>query len=105
MIAHTATPMPASINEQTIHGLSAGMPRISGQKLTFIPVAAHNIGNDSTGTHCGTNTVFDVELSTTSIRLDDVVVEESDTTKVIEEFLRAKQLPLQRMLKRFGQKK
>ncbi|SIT68298.1 putative methyltransferase, LIC12133 family [Ectothiorhodosinus mongolicus] len=73
-------------------------------KLTLYPGRSlvHNIGNDSTGTHCGASAVFDAELSTTPIRLDDVVVEESTAAKtVIEEFLRAKRPPLQRILGRF----
>lgn len=73
-------------------------------KLTLYPGRSlvHNIGNDSTGTHCGRNTIFDSELSTTPIRLDDVVVEESVAArKTIEHFFRAKRPPLQRVLGRF----
>lgn len=73
-------------------------------KLTLYPGRSlvHNIGNDSTGTHCGTNAVFDAELSATPIRLDDVVVEESVAArKTIEDFFRAKRPPLQRVLGRF----
>jgi putative methyltransferase (TIGR04325 family) len=73
-------------------------------KLTLYPGRSlvHNIGNDSTGTHCGTNAVFDAVLSSTPIRLDDVAVEESVTArKTIEDFLRAKRTPLQRVLGQF----
>jgi putative methyltransferase (TIGR04325 family) len=73
-------------------------------KLTLYPGRSltHNIGNDSTGTHCGTSTALDAELSATPIRLDSVVIEESETArKIIEEFFRAKRPPLQRVLRRF----
>ena len=72
-------------------------------KLTLYPGRSlvHNIGNDNTGTHCGASEVFDAELSATPIRLDGVVVEESTAVKaVIEQFFRAKQPPIQQMLKR-----
>lgn len=65
-------------------------------KLTLYPGRSltHNIGNDSTGTHCGTSTVFDSELSVTPIRLDSVVIEESEVArKTIEDFFRAKRPP------------
>lgn len=72
-------------------------------KLTLYPGRSlvHNIGNDSTGTHCGASEVFDAVLSTTPIRLDGVVVEEFTAVKaVIEQFFRAKQPPIQQILKR-----
>jgi hypothetical protein len=72
-------------------------------KLTLYPGRSltHNIGNDSTGRHCGTSAALDVELSATPIRLDSVVIEESETARqIIEEFFRAKRPPLQRVLRR-----
>jgi len=72
-------------------------------KLTLYPGRSlvHNIGNDGTGTHCGASAVLDVELSTTPIRLDQVTVEESvEAKKAIEDFLRAKQGTLQRIIRR-----
>jgi putative methyltransferase (TIGR04325 family) len=73
-------------------------------KLTLYPGRSltHNTGNDSTGTHCGTSSALDAELSTTPIRLDSVVIEESETArKTIEDFFHAKRPPLQRILRRF----
>jgi hypothetical protein len=45
-------------------------------KLTLYPGRSlvHNIGNDSSGTHCGADTVNDAELSTTPIDLSDLKV-------------------------------
>jgi putative methyltransferase (TIGR04325 family) len=73
-------------------------------KLTLYPgrSLSHNIGNDSTGTHCGTSTTFHSKLSATPIRLDAVIVEESEAArKTIEDFFRAMRPPLQRVLGRF----
>jgi putative methyltransferase (TIGR04325 family) len=73
-------------------------------KLTLYPGRSltHNIGNDSTGTHCGASTALDAELSTALIRLDSVVIEESEMArKSIEDFFRAKRPPLQSALRRF----
>lgn len=72
-------------------------------KLTLYPGRSltHNIGNDSTGTHCGTTAIFDAELSVTPIRLDSVVIEESQAArKIVEEFFRSMRPPLQRVLRR-----
>lgn len=72
-------------------------------KLTLYPGRSltHNIGNDSTGRHCGTSTALDAELSATPIRLDSAVIEESETARQsIEDFFRMKRSPLQRMLRR-----
>jgi putative methyltransferase (TIGR04325 family) len=72
-------------------------------KLTLYPGRSlvHNIGNDSSGTHCGESAALDAKLSATPICLDDVVVEESSQAKkAIEDFFRAKQPPLHRMLPR-----
>jgi len=72
-------------------------------KLTLYPgrSLSHNIGNDSTGTHCGMSSVFDSELSATPIRVDSVVIEESEAArKIIEEFFRAMRPPLHRLFDR-----
>jgi putative methyltransferase (TIGR04325 family) len=73
-------------------------------KLTLYPGRSlvHNIGNDSSGTHCGESTALDTQLSATPIRLTDVVVEESEAAKkAIEDFFRVKRAPLQRLFARF----
>lgn len=73
-------------------------------KLTLYPGRSltNNIGNDSTGRHCGTTTTFNVELSATPIRLDSVVIKECKTVrKTIEDSLRAKRPPIQRILRHF----
>jgi putative methyltransferase (TIGR04325 family) len=60
-----------------------------------------NIGNDNSGTHCGTNANLDVELSKTPIVLDDVVVAETVVArKAFEAFLRAQRSPLQKVMTR-----
>lgn len=50
-------------------------------KLTLYPGRSlvHNIGNDSSGTHCGGGTSHDAELSTTPIDLRQVIVAPSAT--------------------------
>jgi len=72
-------------------------------KLTLYPGRSLvlNIGNDSSGTHCGTTNVFDVQLSNTPICLGDIAIEESATAKkVIEYFHRKKQSFIQRLFRR-----
>jgi hypothetical protein len=72
-------------------------------KLTLYPGRSltHNIGHDNTGTHCGTSTVFDAKMTAAPICLDSVVIDESEAArKTIEEFLRAKRPPLQRLISR-----
>jgi len=72
-------------------------------KLTLYPGRSlvHNIGNDNTGTHCGTSAALDADVSATPIRLDEVNVEESEVAKtVMEHFFRTKRSPLQRILAR-----
>ena len=72
-------------------------------KLTLYPGRSlvHNIGNDNTGTHCGTSAALDADVSAMPIRLDKVSVEESEVAKtVIEHFFRIKRSPLQRILVR-----
>ena len=72
-------------------------------KLTLYPGRSLvlNIGNDSSGTHCGTTNVFDVQLSNTPICLDNIAIEESATAKkVIEYFHRKKQSFIQRLFRR-----
>jgi len=48
-------------------------------KLTLYPGRSlvHNIGNDSSGTHCGEYTDLDAYLSETQINLDNIAVEPS----------------------------
>jgi putative methyltransferase (TIGR04325 family) len=73
-------------------------------KLTLYPGRSltHNIGNDSSGTHCGTSSALDAELAATPICLDSLVIEESEKArKTIEKFFRSKRPPLQRLLRRF----
>ena len=70
-------------------------------KFTLYPGRSlvHNIGNDNTGTHCGTSAALDADLSTTPIRLDEVGTEESEVAKkVIEHFFRMKRPPLRQIL-------
>jgi len=72
-------------------------------KLTLYPGRSLvlNIGNDSSGTHCGATNVFDVQLSNTPICLGDIAIEESATAKkVIEYFHRKKQSFIQRLFRR-----
>jgi putative methyltransferase (TIGR04325 family) len=60
-------------------------------KLTLYPGRSlvHNIGNESSGTHCGSSTAMDTELSTKPILLSDLVVEESAIArKSVEAFYR-----------------
>lgn len=52
-------------------------------KLTLYPGRSliHNIGNDSSGTHCDSNNVYDASLSKTPINLDVVEVKPSDLAR------------------------
>lgn len=73
-------------------------------KLTLYPGRSlvHNIGNDDSGTHCGTTAALDSELSNTPIFLSDVAVEESAAAKkAVEQFFRDICPPLQRWSARF----
>lgn len=51
------------------------------KKLTLYPGRSlvHNIGNDSSGTHCGCNSINDAELSQTPIDLNGIEIIESKT--------------------------
>jgi len=72
-------------------------------KLTLYPGRSlvYNSGNDGTGTHCGTTEALDVELSTTPIRIDEVIVEESVAAKkIMIEFFRKIRPPLRSKLAR-----
>lgn len=72
-------------------------------KLTLYPGKSlvHNIGNDSSGTHCGTSTALDVDLVTSPIDLSHIQVEPSEkAAKAIEHFFRARQPMLKRLLSR-----
>lgn len=48
-------------------------------KLTLYPGRSlvHNIGNDASGTHCGSSQTFDVKVSEQPIKVGDIPVEES----------------------------
>jgi len=63
-------------------------------KLTLYPGRSlvHNIGNDSSGTHCGENTSYDSELSTTPINLNAVdVLPSAKVLAAFEAFFRKAQ--------------
>lgn len=72
-------------------------------KLTLYPGKSlvHNIGNDSSGTHCGTSTALDVGLASSPIDLSGIQVEPSEeAANAIEGFFRIKQTPLKKLLSR-----
>ncbi len=72
-------------------------------KLTLYPSRSlvQNIGNDSSGTHCDSTTELDVELSTTPISLQNVIVQESVlATKAVQDFFQSKRTILQRIFLR-----
>lgn len=72
-------------------------------KLTLYPGKSlvHNIGNDNSGTHCGTSSAFDVGLVNSPIDLSGIPVKPSEeAAKAIECFFRSKQPPLKRLLSR-----
>jgi glycosyltransferase involved in cell wall biosynthesis len=63
-------------------------------KLTLYPGRSliHNIGNDSSGTHCGESTLLDAQLSETPINLNDIPVEPSQQgSQAFEAFFRGVQ--------------
>ncbi len=67
-------------------------------KLTLYPGRSlvHNIGNDSSGTHCGKTIALDTKLSDRPICITDNTVKESGSAKkAIELFFRRNRLPLQ----------
>ena len=69
-------------------------------KLTLYPGRSlvHNIGNDSSGTHCGTNDAYDVHLADTPVVLEGLIVEPSSIArKSIEKFFRQKPSLLRRI--------
>jgi hypothetical protein len=72
------------------------------EKLTLYPGRSlvHNIGNDNSGSHCGTTTEFDVKLSDTPIIFNNITVEPSQKSSLaFENFLRKmKKGLLQRLL-------
>lgn len=62
-------------------------------KLTLYPGKSliQNIGNDDSGTHCGSTNIFDVELSDAEIKLNGLLVEESELSRnAFEDFFRSK---------------
>lgn len=66
-------------------------------KLTIYPGRSlvHNIGNDSSGTHCGSSVTHDTDLSSTPIDLSCVeVVESRQARMAFEDFFRNSQISL-----------
>ena len=66
-------------------------------KLTLYPGRSlvHNIGNDSSGTHCGESADFDANLSGTQINLNNINSESSqDGRQAFEKFFRQGQMGL-----------
>jgi hypothetical protein len=66
-------------------------------KLTLYPGRSlvHNIGNDSSGTHCGSNTDYDAEFSPTPIDLRNIeVVPSAESRAIFEEFFKTNQRSL-----------
>jgi len=70
-------------------------------KLTLYPGRSlvNNIGNDSSGVHSGTTENFDVELSKTSINLNNVIVEVSPIALEAFEYYFKKNSSLRRQLR------
>lgn len=72
-------------------------------KLTLYPGRSlvQNIGNDSSGVHCGTTTAFDVDLSDRAIDLNVLQVEEcNQARRAIEVFFHSKSSRIKRLLTR-----
>lgn len=75
-------------------------------KLTLYPGRSlvHNIGNDNSGTHCGTTTALDAELSDRQIDLTRLRIEEYvEAKQTIEDYFRTKASHIKRILSRVGQ--
>ncbi len=71
-------------------------------KLTLYPGRSlvHNIGNDSSGTHCGSNSNFDAELSSSPINLTEIEVKPSKSgLSAFEQFLKQ---PKSNLISRVG---
>lgn len=69
-------------------------------KLTLYPGRSlvHNIGNDSSGTHCVTTDALDVQLAVNRINVNSVNIEESLLAKKsIEKFFNSKKTYLERI--------
>ena len=72
-------------------------------KLTLYPGCSlvHNIGNDSSGTHCGESSSLDSELSKTPINLSNIAVQSSEIgLRAFEGFFRQPQTGLLKQLVR-----
>lgn len=74
-------------------------------KLTLYPGRSliHNIGHDGSGTHCASNSTYDITLSLTPIRLTDVEIESSELAfRAFENFFKNSQLNLfSKIIRRF----
>ena len=76
-------------------------------KLTLYPGRSlvHNIGNDNSGTHCGTTTALDAELSDRPIDLNGLGIEEyAEAKRAIEDYFRSKTSRIKRVLSRVVQR-
>ncbi len=76
-------------------------------KLTLYPSRSlvHNIGNDSSGMHCGTTTALDAELSDRPIDLNGLRIEEyAEAKQTIEDYFRSKTSRIKRVLSRVVQR-
>jgi len=72
-------------------------------KLTLYPGRSlvHNIGNDKSGTHCGESADFDVNLSNSSINLNNITsVPSQEGRQALEIFFKQGQIGLMRRLAR-----
>lgn len=77
------------------------------KKLTLYPgySLVHNIGNDDSGTHCGTVTTYDAKLSPRPINLQHIKIETSHSSRIaFENFFRKSQPNLMRRIFDFLQR-
>lgn len=76
-------------------------------KLTLYPGRSlvHNIGNDNSGTHCGNATEYDVKLSGSPIKLNNISIEPSQRGRhAFEDFFRQIQPAKTGLLRRLARK-
>lgn len=72
-------------------------------KLTLYPGKSllQNIGNDDSGTHCGTTVVFDIELASKPVIVKPILPAEDETAlKLFIFFLRSLHIPLYKLILR-----